>query len=165
MGKNCSENEKIIVIRIYYFNPAFSEMYGWTLDELAGRHIPYVPLDLVKETGKGIKKPTPGKFIRRFETRRLTKDGRVLDAAVRVATFSEGAADDDAQLAILIDLTPTLQQRGLPGRSERLGTTRCFSAQYGPAKKFLQFALPAKRLQLINRAHRFRNSRAVNMLC
>ena len=105
IGKNCSENEKIIVIRIYYFNPAFSEMFGWTLDELAGRHIPYVPPDLVEETGKGIKKPTPGKFIRRFETRRLTKDGRVLDAAVRVATFSEGAADDDAQLAILIDLT------------------------------------------------------------
>jgi PAS domain S-box-containing protein len=90
---------------VNYLNPAFSEMFGWTLDELAGRHIPYVPPDLVEETGKGIKMPTREKFIRRFETRRLTKDGRVLDVAVRVAAFSEGAEDDNAELVILRDLT------------------------------------------------------------
>ena len=82
--------------RVNYVNPAFTEMFGWTLDELAGRHIPYVPPDLVEKTGKGIKKSTREKFIRRFETRRLTKDGRVLDVAVRVAVFSEGGEDDDA---------------------------------------------------------------------
>ena len=91
--------------RVNYVNPAFTEMFGWTLDELAGRHIPYVPPDLVEKTGKGIKKSTPEKFIRRFETRRLTKDGRVLDVAVRVAVFSEGGEDDDAELVILRDLT------------------------------------------------------------
>jgi len=91
--------------RVNYVNPAFSEMFGWTLGELAGKHIPYVPPDLVEETGKGIQKPARGKFVRRFETRRLTKDGRVLDVAVRVATFSEGASDDDGELVILRDLT------------------------------------------------------------
>ncbi|MBW2193704.1 MAG: GAF domain-containing protein, partial [Deltaproteobacteria bacterium] len=91
--------------RVNYVNPAFTDMFGWTLDELAGRHIPYVPPDLVEETGKGIKKPIKEKFVRRFETRRLTKDGRVLDVAVRVAAFSEGAEDDDAELVILRDLT------------------------------------------------------------
>ena len=90
--------------RVNYVNPAFTEMFGWTLDELAGKHIPYVPPDLLEETGKSIKNPTGEKFIRRFETKRLTKDGRVLDVAVRVATFSEGAEDDDAELVILRDL-------------------------------------------------------------
>lgn len=91
--------------KVSFVNPAFTEMFGWTFDELAGRHIPYVPPDLVEETEKGIKKPTRGKIIRRFETRRLTKVGRVLDVAVRVTTFSEGAADDDGELVILRDLT------------------------------------------------------------
>ena len=91
--------------RVNYFNPAFTEMFGWTLDELAGRHIPYVPPDLVEKTGKGIKKPTLEKIIRRFETRRLTKDGRVLDVAVRVTGFSKGVEGDDAELVILRDLT------------------------------------------------------------
>ena len=91
--------------RVSFVNPAFTEMFGWTLEELAGRHIPYVPPDLEEETGKDIKKPTREKIIRRFETKRLTKDGRVLDVAVRVTTFSEGAADDDGELAILRDLT------------------------------------------------------------
>jgi len=35
--------------RVNYINPAFTEMFGWTLYELAGRHIPYVPPDLVEE--------------------------------------------------------------------------------------------------------------------
>jgi hypothetical protein len=30
-------------------------MFGWTLDELAGKHIPYVPPDLVEEAVKDIK--------------------------------------------------------------------------------------------------------------
>jgi len=67
--------------RVNYLNPAFTEMFGWTLDELAGRHIPYVPPDLMEETG------------------------RVLDVAVRVTVFSEGAEDDDAELFILRDLS------------------------------------------------------------
>ena len=91
--------------RVTYVNSAFTEMFGWTLDELAGRHIPYVPPDLVEETGKEIKKTAQERSIRRFETRRLTKDGRLLDVAVRVATFSEAAADDGAELVILRDLT------------------------------------------------------------
>jgi PAS domain S-box-containing protein len=41
--------------RVNYVNPAFSEMFGWTLDELAGKHIPYVPPDLVEEAVKDIK--------------------------------------------------------------------------------------------------------------
>jgi PAS domain S-box-containing protein len=91
--------------RVSFVNSAFSEMFGWTLDELAGRHIPYVPPDLKEETGTVLKKPTREKFIRRFETKRVTKDGRVLDVAVRVTTFLEGAADDDGELVILRDLT------------------------------------------------------------
>ena len=91
--------------RANYINPAFTEMFGWTLDELEDKHIPYVPPDLMEETGKGIKRLLKEKFIRRFETKRLTKDGRVLDVAIRAAVFSEGEEDDDAELVILRDLT------------------------------------------------------------
>jgi len=104
--------------RANYVNPAFTEMFGWSLDELEDKHIPYVPPDLVEETGKGIKRLLKEKFIRRFETKRLTKDGRVLDVAIRATVFSEGEKYNDAELVILRDLTqqPTLlpshQQQG-----------------------------------------------------
>jgi len=91
--------------RVNYLNYAFTEMFGWTLDELAGKHIPYVPPNMVAETVTSIKNPKREKFVRRFETRRLTKDGRVLDVAVRVAALSRGSQDDDAELIILRDLT------------------------------------------------------------
>ena len=91
--------------RVNHINPAFTETFGWTLDELAGNHIPYVPPDLVEETGKGIELLLNGNPIRRFETRRLTKDGRELNVAIRVASFSKGGENDDAELVILRDLT------------------------------------------------------------
>ena len=91
--------------RVNHINPAFTEMFGWTLDELAGNHVPYVPPGLVEETGKGIELLLNGNPIRRFETKRLTKDGRVLDVAIRVAIFSKGGGNDDAELVILRDLT------------------------------------------------------------
>jgi len=36
--------------------------------------MPYVPPDLVEQTVKGVKKLVNEKFIRRLETKRLTKD-------------------------------------------------------------------------------------------
>jgi hypothetical protein len=63
----------------------------------------------VEETGKGIQRLIKEKFIRRFETKRLTKDGRVLDMAIRAAIFSEGEEDDDAELVILRDLTQEMR--------------------------------------------------------
>jgi PAS domain S-box-containing protein len=90
---------------VNYLNDAFTELFGWTLDEMAGRHIPYIPPDLVEEAGQVIISPVRGKAVRRLETRRLTKDGRVLDVAVRIVTLSAGTEDDAAQLVILRDLS------------------------------------------------------------
>lgn len=90
---------------VNYLNDAFTDLFGWTLDELSGRHIPYIPPNLVEEAGQVIISPVRGKAVRRLETRRLTKNGRVLDVAVRIVTLSAGTEDGAAQLVILRDLT------------------------------------------------------------
>ena len=41
---------------VSYLNPAFTEIFGWTLDELEGKKIPYVPPDLEKEIPHDIKR-------------------------------------------------------------------------------------------------------------
>ncbi|MCJ7775117.1 MAG: PAS domain S-box protein [Desulfobulbaceae bacterium] len=41
---------------VSYLNPAFTENFGWTLAELEGKTIPYVPPDLEQETSENIKK-------------------------------------------------------------------------------------------------------------
>ena len=91
--------------KVSYLNPAFTETFGWTLDELKGKKIPYVPPDLVEETVRNIKRLFEQRIILRHETRRLTKDGRILDVVLRAAVYSESGDEPSGELVILRDIT------------------------------------------------------------
>lgn len=91
--------------RVYYLNPAFTETFGWTLRELEGKSIPYTPPELQAETTEMIKRLLEEKFILRHETKRLTKDGRVLDVIMRGAIVSEAEDEPAGELVILRDIT------------------------------------------------------------
>lgn len=90
---------------VTYLNPAFTETFGWTLAELRGKRVPYVPTDLEAETATRIKKLLGEKIIRRYETRRLTKDGRILDVVWRASVFSDPGGKPAGVLVILRDIT------------------------------------------------------------
>jgi len=91
--------------RVSYLNPAFSETFGWTLEELEGRRIPFVPPDRVQETREGIKRLYAQRVILRFDTQRLTKDGRILDVVLRAAVFFESKDEPAGIIVILRDVT------------------------------------------------------------
>ena len=91
--------------RVSFLNPAFTEIFGWTFEELKGQVIPYVPPGLEKETSENIKKLFEQKIILRYETQRLTKDGRILDVIFRAAVYSEIGNDPSGELVILRDIT------------------------------------------------------------
>jgi len=90
---------------VYYLNPAFTEVFGWSLAELEGKRIPYVPQGLEEETIKSIKKLLEEKTILRYETRRLTKDGRILDVVMRGAMYVDSKNEPAGELVILRDIT------------------------------------------------------------
>jgi len=90
---------------VSYLNPAFTETFGWTLEELHGQRIPYVPLELQAETREHLRKLFEEKVIRRYETRRLTKDGRSLDVVWRASVFSDSNGEPAGVLVILRDIT------------------------------------------------------------
>jgi PAS domain S-box-containing protein len=91
--------------RVSYLNPAFTEVFGWSLGELQGKRVPYVPPDLQKETRENIERLLQEKIIRRHETRRLTKDGRVLDIVMRGALFTGDGGESGGELVFLRDVT------------------------------------------------------------
>ena len=91
--------------RVDYLNPAFSETFGWSLAELEGKLIPYTPPDLKQETGEMIKKLSDEKVILRYETRRLTKDGRLLDVVMRGTIFRDVQGQPAGELVIIRDIT------------------------------------------------------------
>jgi len=91
--------------RVSYLNPAFTEIFGWTLEELQGKTIPYVPAGFESETSETIRKLFEQKVIHRHETKRLTKDGRILDVMMRAAVLSDAEEDPAGELVILRDIT------------------------------------------------------------
>jgi PAS domain S-box-containing protein len=91
--------------RVNFLNPAFTEVFGWTLDELEGKRIPYVPPGLEGEVKAGIKQLFEERAIVRHETRRLTKDGRVLDVIMRATVYTDAEDQPAGEMVILRDVT------------------------------------------------------------
>ena len=90
---------------VSYLNPAFEEVFGWTLKELEGKIIPFVPDSHKAETRKGIERLYKGKTIHDFETKRYTKDGRLLDIIVDGAIFYDAENNPAGQVVTLRDIT------------------------------------------------------------
>jgi PAS domain S-box-containing protein len=74
--------------RVVYLNPAFSRVFGWTLKELLGLRIPYVPEDNWPETRAGIREvlTSPVGYYT-FESRRYTKTGEILDIIISASAY------------------------------------------------------------------------------
>ncbi len=91
--------------RISYLNPTFTEVFGWTLDELKGFLIPYVPPGLEEETEDNLSRLFAEKIPVNCETRRLTKDGRIRDVSMRTALYTESGSEPAGEIVILRDVT------------------------------------------------------------
>jgi len=90
---------------VTYLNSAFSETFGWTFGELKGRRIPYVPEGLKKDVSKNVQRLVDEKVIPRYETKRLTKDGRILDVVIRASVISDSKGAPAGELVIIRDVT------------------------------------------------------------
>lgn len=91
--------------RVSYLNPSFTEVFGWTLEEMEGKRIPFVPPELQQETSEKLRNLFEEGIIPRYETRRLTKDGRILDVIAKGAVFSKSEMGLSGELVILRDIT------------------------------------------------------------
>lgn len=123
---------------VAYLNPAFEKIFGWTLKELKDKHIPFVPDDLKQETRDGTRRLFREKAVRNFETKRLTKDGRVLDIVLEGAIFYEEEQNEPSgQVVILRDITREKQ------------ITRTNQSLFRIARALYQFRRLDERLEFI----------------
>ena len=90
---------------VFYLNPAFEKVFGWSLDELKGKIIPFVPENLKRETRSGIERLFKEKVLHGFETKRLTKDGLLLDIVIDGALFYDEDNQPAGQVITLRDVT------------------------------------------------------------
>jgi len=90
---------------VSYLNPAFEETFGWSRTEMDGKKLPFVPEDLKEQTRRGVKQLFQERTVQHFETRRLTKENRLLDVLLSAAVFYDEQNEPAGQVVILRDIT------------------------------------------------------------
>ncbi|MBW1841181.1 MAG: PAS domain S-box protein [Deltaproteobacteria bacterium] len=91
--------------RVNYVNPAFSQTFGWALEELRGKRIEFVPEENWPETRVAIDRMMGGENVLLFETRRSTKDDRILDIQLSTSLFHDPEGHPRGNIVILRDVT------------------------------------------------------------
>ncbi len=88
-----------------YVNPAFEDTFGLSRNDLLGKRIDFVPEESWPETRDAIEKMLAGQTISMFETRRLTKDGRVLDVQLSSTLYRGSDGRPAGNIVTLRDIS------------------------------------------------------------
>jgi two-component system cell cycle sensor histidine kinase/response regulator CckA len=92
-----------------FVNPAFTQLFGFTPEDVQGKRIPFVPGDEMEKTRAGIAKVLSGEPVSGFETKRLNKDGRTLDIALSSCCYRDHEGNPAGIVVYLRDVTGAKQ--------------------------------------------------------
>lgn len=91
--------------KISYLNPAFTEVFGWTFDDMKNGRAEFIPPELTPETSEKLRELFKSRAVTRYATKRRAKNGQILDVIARGAVFSEGEMGVPGELVIFRDIT------------------------------------------------------------
>jgi len=106
---------------ITYWNAASEHLYGYSADEIVGRSLSQLlPPERRGELQRILETVARGERIERFETTRLTKDGRTIDVSIIVAPILDANGAVVGASTIARDLTDRSRYAAESQRAERL---------------------------------------------
>lgn len=103
-----------------YVNPAFAQLFGWQPAELLGKRLDFVPEENWPETRWAIEQVQKTGGLASLDTRRLTKDGRILDIQLSATQLKDKDGNPEGAMVILRDISKRKQaERTLREGEER----------------------------------------------
>jgi PAS domain S-box-containing protein len=88
-----------------FVNPAFEQTFGFSRHELLGKQIDFVPAACWPETKVAIDRMLSGLKITMFETKRLARDGQVLDVQISSTLFHDQSDRPAGNIVTLRDIS------------------------------------------------------------
>ncbi|HOP47878.1 MAG TPA: cache domain-containing protein [Desulfobacteraceae bacterium] len=93
---------------VRYVSPSFSVIFGWKESEVKGKRIPFIPKSIkdrcVVKIEEVIQNGVP---LHGFETKRLTKEGKILNVSISASRFNDHKGNPSGLLVTLRDITET----------------------------------------------------------
>ncbi|MCP4115996.1 MAG: EAL domain-containing protein [Desulfobacteraceae bacterium] len=90
---------------VTYLNPAFSKVFGWTLDEIRGQPLEFVPPEHISESKLVFSMIRQGETIFGVESARFTKKGDRLDVGISGAGFFDEQGRLQGSILTIQDIT------------------------------------------------------------
>ena len=90
---------------VSYLNPAYTKLFGWTIEELKGKQPPYGSPEIEIEVKESFRRVLEEGGLVPYETKRMTKNNRVLDVVTRGVVYTESKGEAAGVLIILRDIT------------------------------------------------------------
>ena len=92
--------------RVQYVSPSFTAIFGWTMDEVKGKPIQFVP-ETERRASEAFMTGVvrDGEPVSGYETRRTTKGGALLDISLSASVFRDHEGQPAGTLTILRDIT------------------------------------------------------------
>jgi len=91
--------------RVKLWSPAAEQLFGWKADEVIGRPLPSVPEELQPEVSEQIRNELLGATHYGLETRRLRKDGSLVDVQLWTSPLHDFERKIIGSVGILTDIT------------------------------------------------------------
>jgi PAS domain S-box-containing protein len=88
-----------------FLNPAFTKVFGWTMEELKGEKIPFVPPDQILITTEKIQQLFQTHKTISFNTRRLTKNGDIREVLISASEIKGDEKEAAGMVVNLVDIT------------------------------------------------------------
>lgn len=91
-------------INLTLWNPAAELMFGWTRAEVLGKPYPIAPEAYICEVMDNIRRLNEGESRRSMETRRMHKDGTLIDVSLSTAPMCDRSGTTIGYMAIFADI-------------------------------------------------------------
>ena len=92
--------------KVIYFNPAFTRVFGWTIEErLRNKMDVFVPEEAWRETKMMIEKVLSGERFSGIETRRYNKKGEIIPVSISGAIYKDQNGNPIGSVINLRDIT------------------------------------------------------------
>jgi len=88
-----------------YLNMAFTVLFGWSLNELKGKHIPFVPDDLKASAEEKIEELYRSQKVVSLESQRITRHGDCIDVLISAAPFKRPDKESPGMVVNFTDIT------------------------------------------------------------
>jgi PAS domain S-box-containing protein len=106
---------------VSYLNPAFTQAFGWTLEERQGRRMDdFVPEENWPETRELIAKVLKGETFSGAETSRRTREGRVIPVSISGAIYKDAAGTPRGAIVTLRDISSQKQMEIQISQGEKM---------------------------------------------